>query len=231
MNHFSIREVLAGVKRTRTELPNQRDALLPHHLLAINQHLHVVNHKYRQVFWTACLLAFHTMVRSANLFADSKKSTHHLTLESIVPTSEGFILRFPALKNERFQKKITPIPIARLSTDRTLCAATSLQRSIDGRSDLQGPLLTYKKNRKVVALTSTKFNRTLRKVLRHAGFDATRFSVHSFCRGAATFASQIGIPDDSLKAQGNWKIECYTRYISRDLDLRHTFAPFLSTAH
>ena len=229
MNHFSIKEALAGVKRTREELPNQRQALLPHHLLAIKQNLHSVSSQYRQTFWTACLLAFHTMVRSANLFANDGKFPRHLTLHSIVPTSDGFILNFPALKNERFLKKTVPIPITRLPHDKTLCAATALQRSIEGRTDQTAPLLTYRKNRRDVALTATKFNRTLRKVLYRAGFNASRFSVHSFRRGAATFASQSGISTDSLKAQGNWKSDCYTRYISRDFDLRQTFASSLST--
>ena len=203
MSHFSIKEALAGVKRTREELPNQREALLPHHLLAINQHLHSVSSRYRQTFWTACLLAFHTMVRSANLFADRKTSPRHLTLQSVIPTNDGYILNFPALKNERFLKKTVPIPITRCQTDDTLCAAPALQRSITGRTDQFAPLLIYTKNRKDVALTSAKFNRTLREVLRRAGFSASRFSVHSFRRGAATYASQTGISADSLKAQGN----------------------------
>ena len=231
MSHFSIKEALAGVKRTRAEVPNQRKALLPHHLHAINQQLHTVSSRYRQAFWTACLLAFHTLVRSANLFADSKKkSPKHLTLQSIVPTSDGFIINFPALKNERFLNKTVAIPITRLTNDSALCAATALQRSIDGRTDKHGPLLTYKKNKRDVALTAAKFNLTLRDVLRRAGFNASRFSVHSFRRGAATFASQSGISEDSLKAQGNWKSECYTRYICRDFDLRQEFATSLSTS-
>ena len=230
MGHFAIKEVLARVKRTRKELPNQREALLPKHLLAIHLHLHVVSRRYRQTFWTACLVAFHTMVRSANLFADNSRSSHHLTLRSIIPTDDEFILHFPALKNERFQMKTIPVPIKRLPNDSTLCAATALQRSISDRIDLNAPFLSYRKNRKVVTLTSSKFNRTLRKVLHHAGFPTTRFSVHSFRRGAATFASHVGIPTDYLKAQGNWRSECYTRYISRDLDFRQTFASSLSSA-
>ena len=122
MSHFSITEALAGVKRTRTELPNQRGALLPHHLLAINQHLHLVSSRYRQTFWTACLLAFHTMVRSANLFASNRKSSRHLTLQSVVPTHEGFILHLSALKNGRWQKKTVSIFITRKSNGATLCS-------------------------------------------------------------------------------------------------------------
>ena len=230
MNHFSIRETLAGVKRTREELPNQREALLPQHLRSIYEHLHTVNRRFRHTFWTACLLAFHTMVRSANLFADNKSSSHHLTLQSIISTNEGFILNFPALKNERFRKKTVAIPIIRHLNGDLLCAVTALQRSITDRTDPHGPLLTYTKNLKQVPLTSSKFNRTLRKVLYRAGYDAKRFSIHSFRRGAATFASQLGIPADSLKAQGNWKSECYTRYISRESNLRHVFASSLSSA-
>ena len=99
MDHFSIREALAGVKRTRIELPNRREALFPHYLHLIKQYLHVVSRRYRQTFWTACLVVFHTIFRSANLFADNVESSHHLVLHSIVPTTGGFLLNFPTLKN------------------------------------------------------------------------------------------------------------------------------------
>ena len=176
----------------------------------------------------ACLLAFHTLVRSANLFADQAGRMTHLTIGSITKTPDGFLLDFPALKNERFLKKTIKIPVRQLSSNHPLCVVTALQRSMSGRTTKDSPLLAYKKNGKERPLSSATFVRTLRTVLQHAGFDATRFSVHSFRRGAATFSSQTGISVDALKAQGNWRSDCYQRYISREDELRNLFSHSLS---
>ena len=135
------------------------------------------------------------------------KSSHYLILQSITSATDGFFLNFLALKNERFQNKEVPIPTSRLLNDDALCAATAQQPRSDGRPESQAPLLSYKRSQKAVALTSTKFNRTPRKILRHAGFEQTLFLLLHPPR-CTTFAGHISLPKDFLKAQGNQKSEC-----------------------
>ncbi|OQV19644.1 hypothetical protein BV898_06416 [Hypsibius exemplaris] len=57
-----------------------------------------------------------------------------------------------------------------------------------------------------------------------AGYEPQHFSIHSFCRGAATFAAAAGNSEDVIKAQGTWRSSCYQRYIDQDVELRQQFA-------
>lgn len=48
--------------------------------------------------------------------------------------------------------------------------------------------------------------------------------MHSFCKGAPTFANFCGVSDYEFKAQGNWRSECFHDYIVRDDQLRNSFS-------
>lgn len=41
---------------------------------------------------------------------------------------------------------------------------------------------------------------------------------------AATFVNFCGIGNDEIKAQGNWRSECFYDYVVRDDQLRDTFS-------
>lgn len=49
-------------------------------------------------------------------------------------------------------------------------------------------------------LTAINFSYLLRISLQRAGYDARLFSLHSFRRGGATFATQVGAKEDELMA-------------------------------
>jgi hypothetical protein len=85
-------------------------------------------------------------------------------------------------------------------------------------------------NGKRVPYTAEEFTVSLKQVLSLAGFDAKAFSIHSFRRGSATFASANGIPDEVIKDQGAWRSPCYKRYIALETQRREDFAAQMSQA-
>ena len=53
--------------------------------------------------------------------------------------------------------------------------------------------------------------KTLVSILCH---DAASFSLHSFHRGAATFAFSCGVPGKTVKLQRDWKSDAYLVYLT-----------------
>lgn len=71
LGHFSVKEALAGLQRSRLELPNRKSPLLPCHLLQIFEHLHLVPSNMRVNFLVCmpnCFLLF-TSAKQPVLFS------------------------------------------------------------------------------------------------------------------------------------------------------------------
>jgi len=62
------------------------------------------------------------------------------------------------------------------------------------------------------------------------GLDPSLYSGHSFRRGGATFARAAGVPDEVIKAQGDWISEAWLSYISATDELRERAAELLAKA-
>jgi hypothetical protein len=63
-----------------------------------------------------------------------------------------------------------------------------------------------------VSLSKPRFVELVRSALTRAGVPVGGFSGHSFCIGAATAASQVGIPDSVIQALGRWTRPAFLRY-------------------
>ena len=64
-----------------------------------------------------------------------------------------------------------------------------------------------------VPLTKGRFVELVRSSLSRAGVPTAGYSGHSFRIGAATAASQAGIPDSVIQALGRWSSSAFLRYI------------------
>lgn len=69
-------------------------------------------------------------------------------------------------------------------------------------------------NKKIFKKTHTAYRSNLKKMIFSIGIDPTKYSSHSFRKGAAHEASNAGVNDCIIKAMGRWLSSCYTRYTS-----------------
>ena len=53
----------------------------------------------------------------------------------------------------------------------------------------------------------------LKTTLQKAGVDHKNYSTHSFRSGGATWAFNSGVPGEIIKIVGNWKSDCYLKYL------------------
>ena len=95
-----------------------------------------------------------------------------------------------------------------------------------------GPAFIFWKKGNITWLTKYIFIHTFCSVLRTGGVtQASNFTGHSFRRGGATWAFQVGIPGELIQICGDWVSDSYKRYLefSMDhrLDLAARFAKYL----
>ena len=82
------------------------------------------------------------------------------------------------------------------------------------------PAFSYVENGRVKCVTYDGFTKTLRSLLDAAGYKASSYSGHSFRRGGCSHLYSLGADPLLLQAMGDWKTDCFTRYIFLSLDQR-----------
>ena len=95
-------------------------------------------------------------------------------------------------------------------------------RELFNRFDLADhlPAFSFVKNGKIRCVTYSKFTTDLRKLLDKAGFWSQSCSGHSFRRGGATYLYRLGADPLLIQASGDWKSDCYQRYMFLRLEQR-----------
>lgn len=78
MKRFAIKQALPGVQRERSELPFQRTPIGPKQLQRVFGVLDKLDPAGKETFWAACISAFFSLARSANLFKRDNNGTKHL---------------------------------------------------------------------------------------------------------------------------------------------------------
>ncbi|OQV20804.1 hypothetical protein BV898_05150 [Hypsibius exemplaris] len=103
-------------------------------------------------------------------------------------------LRIQKIKTSRFKGGTFDIPLPRLD-EQSFCPTLSVL-SLLKASQLMPPkssLLSTINNGSRQPYTAQMFSTTLKHLLKTAGYEPQHFSIHSFRRGAATFAAAAGI--------------------------------------
>lgn len=225
MNHYSIKQALAGVMRSRRELPNQRNAVTLELLAAIKDELIVIPDPVRETFWAACLVAFFSLLRSSNLFYNGKTGAPaSVTMKCLRFKAAVTFLKVPVLKTNRFLKVLVTTPIPYIPGS-CFCPTTALKNMISKvRPADADPVFSYRQSGRVLGISGRLFNNYLKRVLASIGLKTRNWSAHSFRRGGTTFAASLGLSDAAIKAQGNSRSSCFERYVSLDSSLKLQFA-------
>lgn len=109
-----MKQAVSGVQRQRTELPHRKLPITVDILKAIFQNLYCTSDELREVFWTACLVAFYFLLRSSNLFMSNlSQSASYLKRADVRSLNGSAVLSVTVLKSNRFlgQKILLPLPV------------------------------------------------------------------------------------------------------------------------
>ena len=111
-----------------------------------------------------------------------------------------------------------------------LCPVTalvSMLKSVQGLLPSQ-PLFMIMTQSGPKPLLYSQFIHDLRSVLARIGYNPKLYTGHSFRRGGATWALQVGVPGEAIQLLGDWKSSSYKRYIDISFEKRVQYINVLS---
>lgn len=218
-NNFVLDTLLKGIKRDKGVMVKQALPMTPQILLHIRNILDL-SAPYWVSFWAACLVAFFAFLRKSNLFKDSDNK-HYLTRDQIVRTpSDQVVLVINSTKTIQYKQRSLILPLPDIP-NHPLCPVSALKNMFMASPPQQGsdPVFSFNTPAGIKPLSYTRFIKDLRGLLVRLGLGSD-YSGHSFRRGGASYMLQMGIPGEMIKLMGDWRSDCYQRYLDVSLETR-----------
>ena len=215
-----LKITLQGMRRLNTHLIKRAAPMTIDALLQIRSKLKLWQEK-DALTWAVCLFGFFLLFRKSNLVPDKKwdfdrrKQLKH----GDVTFKKGYlnvVVRW--MKNFQFGEEEMSFNLSQIpgSLVCPVWAYFNMKRVIGKKADndhlfsfMDGSSLTYE-----------AFQGHFYECLAGAKWKAEDFSSHSFCRGGCSFAFLSGVPLELIKLMGNWKSDCYLRYLEFPLEAR-----------
>ena len=91
-----------------------------------------------------------------------------------------------------------------------VCPVQALVQYLSRQGGAPGPLFLSSNGK---WLTRQTFSEALNEALEELQMDLSKFNTHSFRKGAATSAKQVGMSDSHVKALGRWQSDAYQKYV------------------
>lgn len=148
------------------------------------------------------LLAFHAFLRVGELCG----SRHALCMENIDMQPNYFSVKFSSYKFSAGRCPSVFIP----ANSSVYCPVRALNQYLEVRGSHPGFLFLTTGGE---PLSIPKFRSELALVVRAAGLHDRGITPHSFRVGAATSASALGIPEETIQCMGRWTSRAFVRYI------------------
>lgn len=213
IDNWHVKHLLQGVKRVLGTAQVGAELVTPDMLLTIKKHLNLYNLLDLSV-WCACLIGFFGLLRPGN-FLVRDKSVPILRIGQVESCKNNFHITFNYTKTIQFREKELNIILPNIP-GHPLCPASALYRLLSLHvllgSDGQTPLLCQNI---VKPLNYNNFILLVNQILAKAGYQL-KLTGHSFRRGGATWAFQVGLPGEIIQDLGMWKSNAYLRYIETD---------------
>lgn len=172
------------------------------------------------VLRAACTLAFAAFLRCGEFTVPSASSDFsaalHLTPRSIqwFPSFESpthFTLRIPASKTDPFRLGVTVL-VAAAPPGSPTCPVTAMHHLFTAFPPtlVVQPLFELQNGK---ALHREYFIQAVKKALTSQGVDSSKYSGHSFRKGAASSASEVGISEADIQLLGRWRSNAVKLYV------------------
>ena len=178
--------------------------------------------------WCAMLLAFFGCFCLSNLVPPSKAKfdpLKHLKCNDIRFEGDLVLVYFKWSKTNQHSARVAWVPIGSSSDPRfnVKCHLKALFSKINPSGN--APLFSF--NKKDFHSRSSLI-RLLNLCLYYAGLSFSDYSWHSFRRGAAVFAFELGLADSAVQLLGDWSSSAFKNYLEfafiRKADIARTIA-------
>ena len=163
--------------------------------------------------WCAMLLVFFGCFRLSNLVPPSKSKfdpLKHLKRDDVMFENNFILIYYKWSKTNQHASRVAWIPICQVLDSRF-----NLKVHLENLFNIvkvpnDAPLFSY-----CVKNYHTKFSliRMLDKCVFEAGLPLADYSWHSFRRGSAVFAFELGIADSAVQLLGDWASPAFKQYL------------------
>ena len=203
---------MKGLKAQLSRPVRQKLPFSVDHLLKFHQVLDFSNVKHLAC-WCAMLLAFFGCFRLSNLVPAAKSKFDpllHLKRDDIKCDGKFVLVFYKWSKTNQNSSKVSWVPICTASDIRfnVKFYLKKLFKVVDAPET--APLFTYQSD---LFLTRHSLVRLLDKCLFEAGLPLADYSWHSFRRGSAVFAFELGLADSAVQLLGDWTSPAFKRYL------------------
>lgn len=212
INSFIINLCLKGIARLNPHCVKQAEEMTPEILLRVSEVLDFTS-KDDRVYWCLFLFAFFLLARKSNLVPSSSKdlsSGQFLLRKNVQDLGICLMVTFTWTKTIQKGERTLKLPLVPINRS-VLCPVKAYKNMCKAIPASPKSALFLLSNGKVV--TYYQFQKKLRQCLDMIGLNSMQFSSHSFRRGAASLAFRAKIPADKIKMLGDWKSDCYRRYL------------------
>ena len=225
---FQVYAAMQGLKRLFGATQEQKLAVSPALLLTMCAFLDMKKHN-DVMLWAAMLVAFFGMFRKDNITVGKVGAFNprsNLTRGDFFKQNDMFWIRVKHSKTNQFQERFHWVPLMPVKGS-ALCPVKAVETALTLNPDAAEtePMFTWKKDERASErpMTHSNFVKSFKYLVKRAGLTWKSYSGHSFRRGGATFAFNIGADADLIKYVGDWASDAYQRYeqfsVARRLEL------------
>lgn len=203
---------LKGLKAKLSRPVRQKLPFCLEHMCAFYHSLNFDDPKHLSC-WCAMLLGFFGCFRLSNLVPTSKAkydTLKHLRRDDIKFEKDIVLIFYKWSKTNQNCQKVSWIPICAVKDPRFNVKKfmKKLFKCVKASDD--APLFSYNSNR---FHTRYSLVRMLDKCIFEAGLSLPDFSWHSFRRGSAVFAFELGLADSAVQLLGDWSSMAFKHYL------------------
>ena len=203
---------LRGLKAQLSRPVRQKLPFTIHHLCKFYNHLSLSNVKHLAC-WCAILLAFFGCFRLSNLVPASKKKfdpLKHLRRDDIKFEEDVVLVFYKWSKTNQNSNKVIWVPICSVADKRFDIKSFLLKLFETVKAPKAAPLFSFSKEN---FHSRASLVRLLDLCVFEAGLSLTDYSWHSFRRGAAVFAFELGLADSAVQLLGDWSSPAFKNYL------------------
>lgn len=203
---------MKGLKAQLSRPIRQKLPLSIDHLLKFYSILNLSNIKHLSG-WCAMLLAFFGCFRLSNLVPTSTNNfdpLKHLTRGDIKFDNDIVLVFYKWSKTNQNSSKVAWIPICPVSDARFNIKLYLEKLFVCVNTHSNAPLFSYKKCKYHSRYSLSKL---LDICLYEASLSPADYSWHSFRRGSAVFAFELGLADSAVQLLGDWSSSAFKHYL------------------
>ena len=221
---WQLESTLKAIKRELSGAVHQTLPITPDILLKMYLFIDISKPK-GLADWACFLTSFYCLLRKSSAVPTSLAKFNPVKglsrLKVSFPTSRNIcMVLLTHSKTDQFGNRNMIVPMV-ANPVQALCPVFHM-KTLFSRFSLNAslPAFSYQDKNTVKCVTYDGFTKELRRLLNAAGFKANSYSGHSFRRGAATHLYSLGADPLLIQASGDWKTDCFHRYVFLSLDQR-----------